>query len=676
MMHRKKLTKRLLCGLLAGWLLLSGAPAPGEAAEVIGTFDSRVYQSRLDTYATMRVYNVAGEDSVPYVSAQQYFSLLYEGEESFEMEEGGQVLKVARNGVTAKLDAAKGIISCESWDAFFGSYGEKALPNGILQPVEFNAQAVSRKHPSSETEDIGFEIDLSSYGLAMVPYEGQMLLPFAVLQNVFGMSCMANAFSFNGDHFYDIYQPIGHIYGHSLNPNIKLNPYATAYYSGKFSKEKEIPPAYARYAYGTTCLLFDLYYGHKKEKGIESFDKYFEENGLKEGLLSTDAQKNSDAFTDVVYKLFDSGHDMVLLGHSVFDTGSYINTAKVVTAYGGIEPTMKALQKLTYKVADMGVKFLEGETGTYGQYEAACKELKLDKLLLTYIFRDDSGQPFKHWLEQAQAYMKLRGTKDENFKLDTNEERMQSLDTNRLFTVKKRMESLKPAGFGSSRVDIIGDTAFIYFESFAESFGEAAYYYRLPSARVYDASTFGLFYDAFAKIKKAPQVKKVVIDVSNNGGGIVGALTAALGFLSPDGEVNLTYYHTLNQNYCSEWYHVDTNLDGKFDARDGFGGQYDFYILTSGYSYSCGNALPFFAQVDGLAKIIGEQPGGGDCVVAPFLNAYGHVARMSGWKKFGRMTDGKFISDEHAVKVDYPFGEQADKLYFNYKAIAEWLSRQ
>ena len=49
---------------------------------------------------------------------------------------------------------------------------------------------------------------------------------------------------------------------------------------------------------------------------------------------------------------------------------------------------------------------------------------------------------------------------------------------------------------------------------------------------------------------------------------------------------------------------------------------------------------------------------------------------MSGWKKFGRMTDGKFISDEHAVKVDYPFGDKADKLYFNYKAIAEWLSRQ
>ena len=53
--------------------------------------------------------------------------------------------------------------------------------------------------------------------------------------------------------------------------------------------------------------------GHKKEKGIDSFDRYLEENGLKEGLLSTDTDKNSDAFLDLVYRLFDSGHDDVQL---------------------------------------------------------------------------------------------------------------------------------------------------------------------------------------------------------------------------------------------------------------------------------------------------------------------------------------------------------------------------
>ncbi len=676
-MYGKERSKKWICSLLTGWLLVTGTPTMGEAVEVTGSYDSRVYISRLDKYNTLRVYHVEGEYGVPYVSAQEYLYLLYDGHVAFQSDEGGRVFTASRNHVGVEFDVEKGKLTCKDWDAFFGSYGDRALPNGILLPQEFNAQAVSRKNPSRETAAKGFDIDLQAYGLSMTTHEGKLLLPFAVLQNVFAVPSGANILSFNGDHFYDISQPvIGYIYGHSLNPYIKQNPYANAYYSGKFSKEKEIPPAYARYAYGTTCLLFDLYYGHKAEKGIESFDQYFEQNGLKEGLLSTDARDNSDAFLDVVYKLFDSGHDSVQLSHSVFDTGSYINTAKVITAYGGIEPTIKALQKLSYKVADKGVNFLNGETGTYEQYQAACKELQLDPILLTYIFRDDSGKPFKYWLEQAQEYAKIRGTKEENIELDPRVERMQSKDTDRLFKAKSHIESLKPDDFGSSRVDIIDDTAFIYFERFSESGKEDSFYYRMPDETVYDASSFGLFYDAFAKIQQSPKVKKVVIDLSNNGGGHAGALTAILGFLSPDGEVNLSYFHTLNQNYCSEWYHVDTNLDGKFDDHDGFGGQYDFYILTSGFSYSCANALPFFAQTGGLAKIIGEQPGGGDCVVTPFLDAYGHVANMSGWKKLGRMTEGKFTSDEHSVKVDYPFGDQADNLYFNYKGIAEWLSQK
>ena len=116
-MYRKKLPKKMLCGLLTGWLLMAGAPALVEAAAVTGSFDSRIYESRLDKYWTMRVYNVEGEDSVPYVSAQQYLSLLYGGKAEFQMEDGGQVLKVVRNGVSVKFDAAQGTIGSDSWDA-------------------------------------------------------------------------------------------------------------------------------------------------------------------------------------------------------------------------------------------------------------------------------------------------------------------------------------------------------------------------------------------------------------------------------------------------------------------------------------------------------------------------------------------------------------------------------
>ena len=104
--------------------------------------------------------------------------------------------------------------------------------------------------------------------------------------------------------------------------------------------------------------------------------------------------------------------------------------------------------------------------------------------------------------------------------------------------------------------------------------------------------------------------------------------------------------------YNEEFYHVDTNLDGIADDKDGFGGQYEFYIMCSGQSYSCGTALPYFAQQDSLATIIGTKPGGGDCVVGYFIDAYGRCAFYSSMLKLGRMQEGIFVSDEKATTPD------------------------
>ena len=143
-----------------------------------------------------------------------------------------------------------------------------------------------------------------------------------------------------------------------------------------------------------------------------------------------------------------------------------------------------------------------------------------------------------------------------------------------------------------------------------------------------------------------------MLNICDNGGGSAAALVAILGFLSEDGEVKITDQDMLAGNYREECYHVDTNLDGISDDQDGFGGQYDFYILCSGSSYSCGNALPYFAQKDGLAKIIGTRPGGGDCVLGSFVDAYGHVAAYSGMLKLGTDDGSGFISNEKATETD------------------------
>ena len=671
MMRGKSFAKKCLC--LSAFCLCLSAPVAAFAA-VTGSADVRVYDGRLDKYETLRVYHTDRQPTVPYVSAVEYLEKLYETSGiAFHGDEADGVLTAVRNGIEVTFDSREDTLVCADWDAFFGSYGERALPNGVLAPNEFNAQAVSRKHRSTETEARGFAIDLKRYEQDIVWHEDGVLLPFAVLQNVFATPMRVNRLSFNGDSFYDISEPMTkHIYGFERNPLLRRNAYADAYYAGSFSKRTEIPADYARYAYGTNCLLFDMYYGHKEEKGIKDFDSYLAENGLKEDLLSTDRRKSDEAFLSLLYKLFDSGHDAILLRTGVFQTGAIAELQEVFQMYGP-KGVIDALQRLVYRLNDKGVDFLSGEVGTYAQYAAACEDLGLDPILLHYIFRGGSKDAVDFWLGDAQAFLKVRGTPEEKIEVELFTGMNQSKEFSSFVQTVKHIEALKPEDFSPARVDIIDDTAFIYFENFNESGNEARFYFDPPAEEVYASSTFGLFYDAFAQIQRAPQVKRVVIDLSSNGGGAVGALSAVLGFLAPDGEANITYYNTLNQNYCSEWYHVDTNLDGQFDARDGFGGQYAFYILTSGYSYSCANALPFFAQQGGLAKVIGDQPGGGDCLLLPFQDTYGHVATMSSNLKLGRMKDGSFFSTEHAVKVDIPFGAEADKLYFNYPAIVQLL---
>ena len=217
------------------------------------------------------------------------------------------------------------------------------------------------------------------------------------------------------------------------------------------------------------------------------------------------------------------------------------------------------------------------------------------------------------------------------------------------------MKANTPEGYGEQRLDISGDTAVIYFTHFMDNILKRKPSYYMDGIKEGDAEedNFAFFYNCFEEIKEHEEVKNVVINLCNNGGGSAGGLVNILGFLSEDGEVTFTDKDMVTGSYREEKYHVDTNLDGVADDQDGFGGQYDFYIMCSGSSYSCGTALPYLAQQSGTAKIIGTYPGGGDCVLGTFVDAYGHCAAFSGMLKIGRETESGFVSDEKATTLDY-----------------------
>ena len=389
--------------------------------------------------------------------------------------------------------------------------------------------------------------------------------------------------------------------------------------------------------------LRPLTFGHKEEKGITRMDTYLEEQGLKEAFLTTDPADDADSLKKLFNALFDSGHDAQVLSRSIFDSEAIPGRAAEVH---------KLLDLIGYD--------------SVSQLQEDLEPLLSLAMKLMSALGFDPEEERKDMEEKAESgEAEASGEKTE-----------MGPNTSALVANSLKMMILKPLLYGKNRVDIEGDTCVIYFESFQVDLARAeSYYTKIPTRADMELSTFALLHYAFEEIKKNGNVKKVVFDLSNNGGGSAAALVAALGFLSEDGEVHITYRDLLNRNFVSEYYHVDTNLDGEFDDQDGYGGQYDFYILTSPSSYSCGNALPFFAQVNRQAKVIGTKPGGGDCVVCFYVDATGHVGANSGFLQLGIMDGDTFVSDETAVEMDRLFSEEEEKsVYFHPDRIAELIA--
>ena len=110
------------------------------------------------------------------------------------------------------------------------------------------------------------------------------------------------------------------------------------------------------------------------------------------------------------------------------------------------------------------------------------------------------------------------------------------------------------------------------------------------------------------------RVENVIIDVSTNGGGVIGVMAKILALISKDnkGTVSMMDESTgvVSTSVCS----VDVNMDGKYTADEVFGNDFNIYVMSSDCSFSCGNAFPCYAQKMGI-KIIGEKSGGGECAV-------------------------------------------------------------
>lgn len=235
--------------------------------------------------------------------------------------------------------------------------------------------------------------------------------------------------------------------------------------------------------------------------------------------------------------------------------------------------------------------------------------------------------------------------------------------------VTEQVHNAYVAKFGEEDDSIIkyeGNTAMVTFTEFSVA----------PSSEVknsdgtykedaYTKDTYALFLKTMNEIKDRGGIKNVILDVSLNGGGNIGSMYEALGFITNQ-DVEAYGSDTLNKLEYVNRYAVDTDNDGDFTDDDAFT-DFKFSILTSKYTFSAANAFAAIAKNMGIAKIIGQRSGGGMCSILPCVLPDGTYYRISSNNQNNMYIDEKIAETESGIApdVELTLDQMFDLSYLN-----------
>lgn len=379
----------------------------------------------------------------------------------------------------------------------------------------------------------------------------------------------------------------------------------------KGSSSKEV----SEYNYNILRFLFDTVYGLRQIKGYSSAESYFSSLGINNDLKSTDIS----TYNKAVAKLIGNVDD----GHS---------------NYVGLSPLTK------YEETDGLPKLVKDAVGE------RVKKLNADQV--------------KYAKARINKYKELHpddpnaGNTDPNFyqglRFSSNKET--AVITFDGFTHNKgvieNMKELFPTEQSYSEEDYLIRSRFTFVNSSPDGFSTC--------------------FDMLRYLNKNSKVvKNVVIDLTNNGGGMIATLPYLEAFFSDDPTYALK--DTNNGTIREYHYKVDLNGDGVFGGEgDTFKGKFNFYFLTSAFSFSCGNFLPGFAKDNGI-KIIGERSGGGTSAVGVFLDGIGSAINISNrFDMLYKDANGNYVHNDAGIPLDYEFPLK-DGNWYDQNAIQTFI---
>ena len=198
------------------------------------------------------------------------------------------------------------------------------------------------------------------------------------------------------------------------------------------------------------------------------------------------------------------------------------------------------------------------------------------------------------------------------------------------------------------------DLAYLGFNTFVVDYaGWDEYYKDKASGKTGTIPTN----DSYARVREGlyqaleDGVSDLVIDMAGNGGGDSAALAGILGLLN-GAKATISFNVISNHYRIDENFLVDINLDGLYDENDineaNKFKDLNIVIMTSDYSFSCGNLLPSLLVELGY-KTIGQKSGGGSCAIMMGSSGDGIYYIRSSYKC---LSDASGNNIDNGVNVD------------------------
>ncbi|WP_029608657.1 S41 family peptidase [Mycoplasma simbae] len=234
-----------------------------------------------------------------------------------------------------------------------------------------------------------------------------------------------------------------------------------------------------------------------------------------------------------------------------------------------------------------------------------------------------------------------------------------STKANKYIATKTKLTKLRDSitftngsSYNDTMLNIVGDTARIIVDGFISDSVNG-----VERNNWWKRDTYWLFKDAMDLIKADKNVKKIIVDISLNSGGVTDAMQEAAGFIA-DKDVNVYVANTLSQEYLDLNFKVDTNDDKKFDAKD-ISPNYEWYVLTGANTFSAANLFAHWAKSYGKAKIIGNKSSGGMYSIAGTVLPDGtqvDISSFNAWTAAPKITPSSFNdlpNTEEGIEVDF-----------------------